>query len=129
MALVSRLQPDSAVVVGALTAVGVLMIYNHAIPNLTDVRTAPAHDGDVEVSRKTAAIEGVALVVIVSAISRDLTPYIIGGLALAGMDYLVKHHNATDPATGKLNTDGADVSIAPAMVHSLPSYDTESDVA
>lgn len=122
MALNSRLQPDSAVVVGALVAVGVLMIYNHTVPNLTDVRSADAHNEDVDKTRKTAAIEAVVLIVGVSAISRDLTPYIIGGLALAGIDYLVKHQNSIDPATGSMIADNGGGSIAPGMVHALPDY-------
>lgn len=121
--MLSRLQPDSAVVVGVLGAVGTLLIYNGQVPNLTDVRSADAHNDDVDKARRTAAIESVVLIGGLSLFSRDLTPWILGGIALIGMDYAVKHHNSIDPATGSMVADTGGDSIAQGMVHSLPSYD------
>ena len=119
---ISKLTPESSVLVGALTAIGVLAIYNHAVPNLTDLRSAPPHDDTIEQERKQAAIEGVVLLVGISLISRDLGPYVIGGAVLVGMDYLIKHANAVNPGTNKLDT-----TQAPQSLYSLPSYEETVD--
>ncbi len=113
----SRLQPDSAVVVSALTALGVVAIYSHSVPNLSDVRTAAPHDDTVEKQRRTAAIEATVLVLGVSLISKDLTPWILGGVVLVGLDFMVKHSNAINPTSGKYDSEGPN-----AAVTALPTY-------
>lgn len=115
----SRLKPETSVLVGALTAIGVLMIYSNSVPNLTEVHAANAHDGQVESNRKKAAIESVVLVVGVSLIARDLNTYVIGGAVLVGMDYLVKHNNATNPSTGQLDTEQG------SNLYAVPNYETD----
>jgi hypothetical protein len=120
MPLVSRLTPDSAVAVGALGAIGVIMIYTNTVPNITDIRSAPAHDATVETDRKHAAILSAGWITVVSLIARDLNVWVISGLALVGMDYLVKHNNATNPHTGKIE-GGADAA-GNATISALPTY-------
>lgn len=123
--MLSRLKPDSATTVGILTAAGVFLIYNNAMPNMTDLRMAPAHNPDVETARKHAAWMSAGLVGIVFLVARDFNSYIISGAALVGIDYLYKHNNGTNPGTGKLdvNTSG---SIAPSMAEAssypMPDY-------
>lgn len=112
MKLLSRLQPDSATSVGILTAVGVYLIYQNALPSATDVRTAPANNSDVESSRKAAAWKSAGLITLVFLVARDLNSYIISGAALVGIDYLYKHSNAIEPSTGKLDA-GTPPTIAP----------------
>jgi hypothetical protein len=112
----SRLQPDSAVLVAGITALGVVAIYTHSVPNLSDVRTAPSHDDTVEKERRTAAIQATVLVLGVSLISRDLTPWILGGAMLVGLDLMVKHSNAINPTSGKYDAE------ANAAVTALPTY-------
>ncbi len=116
--LLSRLEPDSATQVGILTAIGIYLIYNNALPTIADIRQAPPHDNDVERARKSAAWKSAALVTLVFLVARDLNSYIISGAALVGLDYMYKHHNAIQPATGKLD---ADTTGAP-NVYPLPDY-------
>jgi len=129
--MASRLAPDSATVVGLLTAAGVYLIYNNALPNGTDVRASHPHDEDVEKSRKFAAYESAALIAAVFLVARDLNSYIISGLSLVGIDYYYKHQNAIHPMTGKLDTEGQGLSIAPGEPGSfpLPDYTTADDIA
>lgn len=122
MPSISRLTPESSVLVGALTALGVIAIEQHAVPNLTDIAAAPQHDATVESARKKAAIQATVLVVGVSLIARDLNVYVIGGLVLVGMDYLVKHQNATNPGTNKL-----DAQATPESLYNMPSYEETVD--
>lgn len=120
----SRLAPDSATMVGLLTAAGVYLIYNNALPNLTDLRTAQPHDQDVETCRKQAAWKSVALIGVVFLVARDFNSYIISGAALVGIDYMYKHANAVEPSTGKLDVSGGGTSIATGSEYPLPDYAT-----
>jgi|SRR5215831_3362418 len=123
MKLLSRLQPDSATSVGILTAVGVYLIYNNALPNTADVRLAPPNNSDVESARKAAAWKSAGLITLVFLVARDLNSYIISGGALVGIDYLYKHANAIQPTTGKFETGGT-YNAMPGM--SAPLQATES---
>lgn len=123
MSLVSRLQPDTSVSIGVLTAIGVYMIYNQALPNQTDVRSAMPHNDDVESARKSAAIKSLVLIGGVFIISRDLNTFIIGGSGLVGIDYMYKHANGTHPATGKLDASGSGQTVAPGLSQAYPMPD------
>jgi hypothetical protein len=119
----SKLKPDSATQVGLLTAVGVYLIYNNALPSIADVRSAEPHDNDAEKARKHSAWESAALIGVVFLVARDFNSFIISGAALVGIDAMYKHANTVNPMTGK-----ADVSSATgdqiASVHPLPEYAT-----
>jgi hypothetical protein len=124
--VLSRLKPDSATQVGVLTAAGVYLIYNNALPNLADIRSAPAHDDTIEKARRAAAWKSAALVGLVFLVARDINSYIISAGALFGIDYMYKHGNAVNPATGKLDAGGGAESIAPAVSYPRPDYDSEA---
>jgi hypothetical protein len=124
----SRLAPDSATTVGILTAMGVYLIYNDALPNGTDIRAAAPHDDDVDRARRHAAWISAGLVASVFLVARDLNSYIISGAALVGIDYFYKHQNATHPVTGRLDA-GQQLSAVPgeAGAYSLPDYSAGDD--
>jgi len=125
MAFASRLRPDSATMVGLLTAAGVVLIYQNALPNLTDIRAANPDNSDVEHNRKMAAWESAALVAVVFMVSRDLNSYLISGAALVGVDYVTKHNNSIHPATGKF--DSSTESIASTETYPVENYQAQSD--
>lgn len=120
----SMLTPEGGVTVGVLTAVGVYLIYENALPNLADIRVAQPHDNDIEQSRKHAAWKSAALVGLVFLVARDLNSYVISGAALVGIDYMHKHANAVNPATGKMDASGGGLSVAPefGQEYSMPEY-------
>jgi len=97
---------DSATTIGVLTAAGVYLIYNNALPSIADIRTAPEHNQDVETSRKHAAIMSAVLVGGVFVIARDLNSYIISAAALVGLDLMYKHANAVNPGSGRVEMIG-----------------------
>lgn len=111
---------DSGTVVGLFTAAGVYLIFNNALPNVTDIRGAMPHNNDVEKARKTAAWEAAGLVGLVFLVARDLNSYIISGAALVGIDLMYKHANAVHPATGKVDTSNSGQSVS--NVYPLPEY-------
>lgn len=118
--------PDSATMVGLLTAAGVYLIYNNSLPSVADVRSAAPHDTDVESARKAAAWKSAALIALVFVVARDLNSYIISGAALFGIDYMYKHNNAIHPHTQKLDVSNSGDTVAPglATAYPLPEYDT-----
>lgn len=121
--MLSRLStPDSATMVGLLTAAGVYLIYTNATPNLTDLRAAPPHDKDAESTRKQAAWVSAALVAGVFLIARDLNSYIISGAALVAIDYMFKHGNGINPGTGKLDTRPDTVAPSLSTAYPMPDY-------
>jgi len=116
----SRLKPDSATLTGILTAAGVFLIYQNAVPAATDVRSAMPHNQDVETARKHAAYMSAALIGVVFLVARDLNSYVISGAALVGIDLMHKHANAVHPTTGKLDTGNSGLSIAPGLENAYP---------
>ena len=117
----SRLRPDTATMTGILTAAGVYLIYNNALPSITDVRSAEPHDSDAEKARKHAAWEGALLIGAVFLVARDFNSFIISGSALVGLDLMHKHANTVNPATGRADVD---TSRRIAAVAPMPEYAT-----
>lgn len=117
---------DSATTIGVLTAAGVYLVYNNALPSIADIRTAHAHDDDVDTARKHAAYLSVAIIGGVFLISRDVNSYIISGAALVGLDLLYKHANTVNPGTGKADVLTMHDVVPDNVVHPLPDYADES---
>lgn len=113
--------PDSGTMVGLLTAAGVYLIYNNALPSVADVRTANPDDQDADTARKHATLASVGLVAVVFLVARDINSYIISGAALVGIDLMYKHANQVNPASGKVDMSTSASSIAPGL-QSLPDY-------
>ena len=128
MSLKSVLKPESSITIGLAEAAAVYVIYQSALPTHADIRSASAHDGDIEASRKRAAWKAASILGLVFLITQDVNSFLIGGAALGGIDLMVKHANAVHPATGKMagsnggpgapGTDAVDLSVATP----LPDY-------
>jgi len=118
---------EGGTMVGLLTAAGVYLIYQNALPSTADIREAAPHDESVERERKKAAWESLALIGGVFLISRDLNSYIVSGIALVGIDYMHKHANAIHPATQQVDVNGGADSVAPDMAdaYAMPDYTDE----
>lgn len=102
ISLKSVLKPESSVTVGLAEAAAVYVIYQSALPNHADIRSADPHNSDVEASRKRAAWKAASILGLVFLITQDVNSFLIGGAALAGIDLMVKHANAVHPSTGKV---------------------------
>lgn len=94
--------PEGSITVGLAEAAAVYVIYQSALPNHADIRTADAHNTDIEAQRKRAAWKAASILGLVFLITQDLNSFLIGGMALGGIDLMVKHANAVHPATGKM---------------------------
>lgn len=94
--------PEGSITVGLAEAAAVYVIYQSALPNHSDIRSADPHNTDIEASRKRAAWKAASILGLVFLITQDLNSFLIGGAALGGIDIMIKHANAVHPATGKV---------------------------
>src|ERR1700678_192328 len=102
MALKSVLKPPESITIGLAEAAAIYVIYQSALPSQADIASAPPHDSTIETRRKMAAWKAASVLGFVFLLTRDVNSFLLGGLALGGIDLLTKHANGTDPATGKL---------------------------
>lgn len=126
MSIKSVLKPEGSITIGLAEAAAVYVIYQSALPNHADIRSAEAHNNDIEASRKRAAWKAASILGLVFLITQDLNSFLLGGAALAGIDLMVKHSNAVHPATGKMAPAGAAAGGAEAIALDtatpLPDY-------
>jgi hypothetical protein len=95
-----------AVEVGVFAGLGNLLIFNHFLPPIADIRGAEPNDQDIEKSERTALLVGTAWTVLVSAFTGKMETFAIAGLALVGADFAFKHANAVFPSTGTIQAPG-----------------------
>jgi hypothetical protein len=121
MALNSILKPDTSVLLGLANGGVILAIYSGALPEFARIRLSDAHDEDVEATRKQAAWTSAAVLGFMFLLTRDRNSFLIGGLVLAGTDFIVKHANGISPQTKRLDAaNGGDIETT---AYSLPDYD------
>jgi hypothetical protein len=101
MALKSILKPPESISIGLAEAAAVYVIYQGALPNHADIASAPSNDATIESARKKAAWKAAAILGFVFLLTQDVNSFLIGGLALGGVDLMTKHANAVNPATNK----------------------------
>jgi hypothetical protein len=94
--------PEGSITIGLAQAGAVYAIYMASVPNLTDVRSADPNNRDVEAQRKRAAWKAASVLGLVFLLTHDLNGFFIGGAALGGIDWMVKHANAVHPSTGTM---------------------------
>src|SRR5260370_28719302 len=87
--------PEGSITVGLAEAAAVYVIYQSALPNHSDIRSADPHNTDVEASRKRAAWQAASILGLVFLITQDLNSFLIGGAAV-GRDALIVHHAHDD---------------------------------
>jgi hypothetical protein len=118
--------PENAMLVGLGEVAVIYTLYQKAVPNDTDVRSASALDRDVEASRRHAAWQSAFLIGLVFLITNDLNSAVIGGAGLAGIDLMTKYANGVNPNTGKL-TGREVVDVDNDVAFPLPSYDADDN--
>lgn|SRR5487761_132413 len=121
----SILKPEHSVAVGIGIGAVDLLIFNHSLPKLADIRTANQDNTDVEVARRQATIACVGVNGLVSLMTRDWNVFLIGGAITAGMSLLVVHANAVNPQTGKMPASTPTLAgQSSAQMYPLPDYGT-----
>jgi hypothetical protein len=114
-----------AVEVGVLAGIGNLLIFQHFMPPVTDVKAGDQFNPLIESSERTALLVAVGFTGLVAGFVRSWDTFLIAGAIIVATDYAYKHANAVHPDTGKMQgpaSEGMDTS----NLHSLPDY---ADVA
>jgi hypothetical protein len=112
-----------AVEVGVLAGLGNLIIFNHFVPPVADIREVDPYNSDIEKSERTALVVATAWTLIVSAFTKKVETFAIAGAVLVGVDFAFKHANAVYPSTGTMQAPGGGVSptLAP-----IPDYSEQT---
>lgn len=92
----------AAVQIGVLAGLGNLLIFNHFLPPVADVRQGEPHDSIIEGSERTALIVGIVFTTVVASYVRSFDTFVVAGAVLVAADFAYKHANAVSPATGKM---------------------------
>src|SRR5260370_25232083 len=91
--------PEGSITVGLAEAAAVYVIYQSALPNHSDIRSADPHNTDVEASRKRAAWKAASILGLVFLITQDLNSFLIGGAAPGGIGPVAQHAQPRPPPT------------------------------
>ena len=95
-----------------------VLLWQHFVPNHSDIRTADAYNPDIESAERKALLIGSAFTLIVAGFARSVEVFTIGGGALVMLDFATKHANAVNPQTGKMQP----VSSVESTSYPMPDY-------
>jgi hypothetical protein len=109
----------NAVQVGVLVGVGNLLIFQHFMPPVTDVKAADQFNPLAESSERTALLLSVGFSAAVATFVRSWETFLVAGIVVVGVDFAYKHAIAVHPSTGTMKGPGSDVS---GNIHPLPDY-------
>ena len=112
----------NAVQVGVLVGVGNMLIYQHFLPPVADVKAADQFNQDLEKSERTALLVSVAFTALVSGFVRSWDTFLTAGIVIVGIDFATKHAIAIHPDTGTMQAPGETAASDDGSVHPLPSY-------
>lgn len=113
----------NAVQVGVLVGVGNMLIFQHFLPPVADVKAADQFNQDIEKSERTALIVSVAFTALVAGFVRSWDTFLVAGAVIVGIDFATKHAVAIHPDTGTMQGPGAVAAADDSgSVHPLPSY-------
>lgn len=115
-----------AVEVGVLAGIGNLLIFQHFMPPVTDVKTADQFNPFVESSERTALFAAIAFNAIVAGAVRSWDTFMVGAVVIIAADFAYKHANAVHPDTGTMSAPGGG-QMDTTGLHPLPNYEDASN--
>jgi hypothetical protein len=115
-----------AVELGVLVGVGNLLIYQHFMPPVTDVKMGEQYEQNAESSERTALLVAIGFSALAATFVKSWDTFLVAGVVIIGVDFAYKHAIAVHPATGTMTTPGEQIGSDNDNVHPLPDY---ADVA
>jgi hypothetical protein len=115
------LKPEMSVGTGLALAALVHAIHMGATPNLSDIRTLPEGNPDIDTEERKASWQAAGLVAGISLIARDPVIFIIGGTMVILEAWFTRHANYTNPDMKKYVVGGA-VQSAPVSEMTQQDY-------
>jgi hypothetical protein len=110
-----------AVEVGVLAGVANLLIFQHFMPPVSDVKTADQFNSLIEGSERTALFVSIATTAIISGAVKSWDTFLVGGAIIVAIDFAYKHANAVHPDTGTMQAPGS-TDMSGGNLHPLPDY-------
>jgi hypothetical protein len=110
-----------AVEVGVLTGLANLLIFQHFMPPVADVKTADQFNPLIESSERTALLLSTGVTVVISGMVRSWDTFLVAGAIIVAIDFAYKHANAVNPDTGTMQSPGS-VDMSGGNLHPLPDY-------
>lgn len=108
-----------AVQVGVLAGLANLLIFQHFMPTVTDVKASEQFNPLVESSERTALLVSVGATAIIATFVKSWDTFLIGGVVIVAVDFAYKHANAVNPTSGNMDSPGQS---SDGSVHPLPDY-------
>jgi hypothetical protein len=107
---------------GVFVGLANLVIFNHFMPPVTDVKSAPQFEQMCETSEREALLATTALTLLVAGFARSMDTFIVAGAVIIGVDFAFKHAIAVHPDTGKMSSPGDQQDNSGGNLHPLPDY-------
>jgi hypothetical protein len=115
-----------AVELGVLVGVGNLLIYQHFMPPVTDVKMGEQYEQNAERSERTALFVAIGFSALAATFVKSWDTFLVAGVVIIGVDFAYKHAIAVHPGTGTMTHPGEQIGSDDDNVHPLPDY---ADVA
>lgn len=106
--------------IGVLAGIANLLIFQHYMPNVADIRTAHPFNQDIEKAEREALLISIAATAVVATTVKSWDTFMVGGAIIVGIDFAYKHANAVHPDTGKMQHPGGNSLDTGAMP--MPDY-------
>jgi hypothetical protein len=96
------LKPSESVMVSLATGAIVYAVYQGALPSIAESHATEAHNGSIESGRKKAVWTSAGVVGAMFLLTHDPNVFMIGAGATVLLDWMHRHANSVNPATGKM---------------------------
>lgn len=115
------------ILIGVAAAAAGILVYDRFVPNAADIRSAEAYNPDIETAERQGLFAATAIVLVSAGLARSIEVFIIGGAAIVILDFAIKHANAVNPSTGKMQGPAATSGISTSFP--MPDYSTSDQAA
>lgn len=88
--------------IGVLAGLANLLIYQHYMPPVADIRTAQPFNTDIEKSEREALFISIGITAVVATSVKSWETFMVAGAIIVAIDFAYKHANAVHPDTGKV---------------------------
>lgn len=91
-------------IVAAVVGAADVLIFQHFVPHMADVRRAEPMNTDIEKAERQGLFIATTFTLLVAGLYRSAEVFAVGGAVILGLDFATKHANAVNPQTGKVES-------------------------
>lgn len=112
---IAGLRPADSITISLAVGIGVAALYGMDVGPVADVHATGPKDGNINAAIKKAGWKSIALVGVVTLLTRDLNAVIIGGSMIILEHVMYLHADMASPGTGQINTAASAYEPAQAL--------------